>query len=190
MFFIILYCSCWYYYHQYYYIITAIITISIISIITISTIITISKTHKQHYEEVFGIRKWTVVNSYTCRQKTKSFQKCGINWFSIAYECMNHRNVWIIYPNHTDTFCKWDGKLKTDGLTPSLSRTVCPVLSKSPVLKCSLQSKDLWDATKPSRFTASSHSLLKPLSLGNLKRRKAVRDKRISCNNSIILDHG
>lgn len=94
---------------------------------------------------------------------------CGIRQLFHAYVDIWFRLDWILWPNGSRTFCKCDGKLKTDGLTPGLSRTVCPVLSKSSGLKCSLQSNDLSVATKPFRFTASSHCLFKFLSLGNLK---------------------
>ena len=60
------------------------------------------------------------------------------------------------------------------GTTPSLSRTVCPVLSKSSLLKWSLQSTVLSEAAKPSLLRASSHiRLLSPV-LGNLKKVRNV----------------
>ncbi|KAM8729084.1 large ribosomal subunit protein mL62 [Acanthopagrus schlegelii] len=83
-------------------------------------------------------------------------------------------------------------RLKTDGVVPSLSLTIWPVLSKSPGLKCSLQSFDDSDATKPSRLRAASHCLLKPLSLGNLqsvkKKKTARHNKRGSTSSPALHD--
>lgn len=56
-----------------------------------------------------------------------------------------------------------------DGITPSLSRTIWPVLSKSSCLKCSLQSTDESLAVNPSLLKAISHFFLTSLTLGNLQ---------------------
>lgn len=69
----------------------------------------------------------------------------------------------------TPTLRRWTGKLKMDGMAPSLSRTVWPVLSKLSCLKCSLQSTDESLAAKPFLLKATSHFFLISLSLGNLQ---------------------
>jgi len=55
---------------------------------------------------------------------------------------------------------------------------ICPFLSKSSGLKCSLQSFDDSDRTKPSRLIATSHCLLKPVSLGNLQNVKNKKNSK------------
>lgn len=79
--------------------------------------------------------------------------------------------------NDTHTICRWAGKLKRVGTTPSLRRTVCPVLSKSSSLKWLLQSWVRFEATKPFLLTAISHLLLLSVLLGNLKKWKRTLDE-------------
>lgn len=67
------------------------------------------------------------------------------------------------------TLFRWFGKdAKTEGITPSLNRTVWPVLSKSACIKWSLQRTVLLDGLKSSLLNAKIQAFLSPGSLGNL----------------------
>ena len=84
--------------------------------------------------------------------------------------CVNLIHLELLLANdaHRPTLWRWAGKLKMVCTTPALSWTVCPALSKSSLLKCSLQISVLSFATKPSLLRASSHCLLLSRLLGNL----------------------
>lgn len=100
-----------------------------------------------------------------------SYNIIGKVWYLLTikslhiYECL-YRN------DNAPTLWRWAGKLKIDGITPSLSRTIWPVMSKSSLLKCSLQRTEELLLANPSLLTATSHFFLKSLSLGNLQNEK------------------